>query len=101
MKRYLDGKMPENYHLLFSMSETKKNQKQCLDVLERGGNVAVVFWPEVPSTFKISDSSKSYKVNDGDVNDLRWLDTPATIVGLLAKGSEAKKDESGFVQVTS
>ena len=98
MKRYLDGKMPEKYHLLFSMSETKKNQKQCLDVLERGGNVAVVFWPEVPSTFKISDSSKSYKVNDGDVDALRWLDEPSTIVGLIAKGWEARKDTSGFNQ---
>ena len=98
MKRYLDGKLPSNYHLLFSMSEDEQNQKDCVKVLKRGGNVAVVFWPHVPDTFKISGSSKSYKVNDGDVDDLRWLDEPSTIVGLIAKGWEARKDTSGFIQ---
>ncbi len=96
MSRYLDGKMPENYHLLFSMSEDEKNQGHCGEVLRRGGNVAVVFWPEVPDTFAVD--GVSYPVSDGDVDDLRWLDTPSTIIGLKAKGWEARDDESGFVQ---
>ena len=95
MKRYLDGKLPSNYHLLFSMSEDRKNKKHCSAVLDRGGNVAVVFWPTVPEQFEVN--GKKYKVNDGDVDDLRWLDTPSTIIGLLAKGWEARNDESGMV----
>jgi len=95
MMRYLDGGMPENYHLLFSMSEDKKNRKHCETVLERGGNVAIVFWPAVPDKFKVGD--KVYKVSDGDVDDLRWLDKPSTIIGLLAKGWEARNDDTGMV----
>ena len=80
------------------MSEDEQNQKDCVKVLKRGGNVAVVFWPHVPDTFKISNSSKPYIVNNGDVDDLRWLDEPSTVVGLIAKGWEARKDTSGFIQ---
>lgn len=95
MMRYLDGKMPENYHLLFSRSETNLNIKQCSRVLKRGGNVAVVFWPEIPHTVEFD--GKDYKVDDGDVDDLRWLDNPGTVIGLKAKGWEARNDETGMV----
>lgn len=113
MARYLDGRMPGNYHLTFSRSDT--NDPECLNVLARGGNVAVVF-----STRKgqaLPDRWQGYKVVDGDVSDLRFLDhdpitgvrNPATwanagrpvpfhglVIGLRAKG-RAKKHVGGFV----
>lgn len=81
-----------NYHLTFSKSET--NLDDCLDALENGINVAVVFQKELPKTYL------GYKVINGDETDLRFLDKKnkgkAVIVGLKAKG-RAKKDNTGFV----
>lgn len=83
------GKMPENYHLTFSRSES--NEKKVIKVLANGGNVAVVFSSkELPSKYL------GFKVINGDENDARFLDKKNVIVGLVAKG-DAKKDESGFV----
>jgi len=90
MKAYLRGEMPSNYHLTFSRSEC--NDKICLEILEMGGNVAVVF-DELPKTWR------GYKVIDGDKNDLRFLDESNVIVGLKAKG-QAKKAETNFVVKT-
>ena len=61
------GQLPPNWHVTFSHSEV--NEKQCLDVLRAGGNVAVVFAGEKPSTFL------GYPVIDGDKHDLRHLDS--------------------------
>jgi hypothetical protein len=87
MMRYLEGKMPSNYHLTFSKSEN--NWDKCLEVLKHGGNVAAVF-NKLPETFM------GYAVIDGDKSDLRFLDPFNVIVGLKAKGM-ARKDKSGFV----
>jgi hypothetical protein len=87
MMRYLDGKMPSNYHLTFSKSED--NWDKCLSVLSNGGNVAAVF-------NKVPESYLGYTVIDGDKSDLRFLDPKNVIVGLKAKG-KARKDTSGFV----
>ena len=87
MMRYLEGKMPSNYHLTFSKSEN--NWDKCLEVLKHGGNVAAVF-NKLPETFM------GYDVIDGDKSDLRFLDPFNVIVGLKAKGM-ARKDKSGFV----
>jgi hypothetical protein len=78
---------PENYHLTFSRSET--NQKDCIDILNKGGNVAAVFRVVPPESFGVT-------VVDGDLSDLRFLDPEGVVVGLKAKG-KAKKDLSGFV----
>jgi hypothetical protein len=89
MLAFLDGKLPSNYSLTFSRSET--NEVQCLEVLSRGGNVAVVFRSKVlPSHWN------GYPVINGDENDLRFLDPKGVVVGLTAKG-KAKSDTSGFV----
>jgi len=89
MNLFLDGKLPSNYSLTFSRSET--NESQCLEVLNRGGNVAVVFRDKVlPSHWN------GFKVINGDENDLRFLDPKGVVVGLTAKG-KAKTDTSGFV----
>jgi hypothetical protein len=77
----------KNYHLTFSCSES--NWNECIEVLNQGHNVAIVF-DSKPKTYQ------GFKVIDGDSHDLRFLDTKGVIVGLTAKG-DAKKDTSGFV----
>jgi hypothetical protein len=81
-----------NYHLTFSRSED--NMDDCLDAIEHGINVAVVF-KDVPKTYL------GRPVISGDETDLRFLDGRSKdgkglIIGLTAKG-KAKKDTSGFV----
>lgn len=88
MIRFLDGKMPENYHLTFSRSES--NAVKVNKVIAKGGNVAVVFGKTLPASWQ------GREVISGDENDLRFLDKRGVIVGLTSKG-KAKKDESGFV----
>ena len=90
MSAYLAGRFPSNYSLTFSRSEN--NEAKCLDVLAKGGNVAVVFrTKELPSTWQ------GYKVVNGDKNDLRFLDPKGVVIGLYAKGKKARNDTSGFV----
>ena len=89
MIEFLDGKLPDNYDLTFSRSETT-TAKQIKTVIKKGGKVAVVFRGSLPKTYL------GFKVIDGDKSDLRFLDPRGVIVGLVAKGL-AKKDASGFV----
>lgn len=87
MRKFLDGKMPKNYHLTFSRSES--NQKKVEEIVKLGGNVAVVF----------NKRPRRYLdtiVYDGDKTDLRFLDPKNRIIGLIPKGN-GKKDLSGFV----
>jgi len=88
MKNYLDGKMPKNYHLTFSRSES--NDEHCKIILALGGNVACVFSDELPETWQ------GKRVVNGDESDLRFLDRQGCVVGLSTKG-KAKADKSGFV----
>ena len=88
MLAFLDGKLPSNYSLTFSRSEA--NETQCLEVLKRGGNVAVVFRKSLPTHWN------GFPVINGDENDLRFLDPKGVVGGLTAKG-KAKSDTSGFV----
>lgn len=81
--------LPKNYHLTFSRKEN--NDDAVNRVLNDGGNVAVVFRKYLPETYK------GKKVIDGTKTDLRFLDEKNVIVGLVAKGSRAKKDTSGFI----
>lgn len=88
------GDMPKNYHLTFSAHEA--NSAACYDVLNSGGNVAVVF-SEIP------ESVYGYSVINGDTTDLRFKDLPqeyqqrGVIIALKAKG-KARGDKSGFVR---
>ena len=88
MMVYLNGKMPSNYHLTFSRSES--NDAQCIEVLKNGGNVAVVFEKTLPSNYL------GYNVVNGDLSDLRFSDEKNVIVGLKSKG-KARNDTSGFM----
>ena len=87
-KRF-DRKLPLNYHLTFSLSET--NESEAREILKRGYNVAVVFGNGLPETYL------GHPVINGDEHDLRFLDPRGVIVGLSPKGHKAKKDTSGFV----
>ena len=89
MMAWLNGKMPDNYHLTFSRSEETSDDR-IKKILSLGGNVAVVFRGSLPQTYL------GFPVVDGDENDLRFKDDKGVIVGLVEKGL-AKKDETGFV----
>ena len=89
MFAFLDGTLPKNYNLTFSRSET--NENDCISILKRGGNVAVVFRGKALPTHW-----QGFPVINGDENDLRFLDPKGVVVGLSAKG-KAKTDTSGFV----
>lgn len=84
--------LPANYHLTWSYSEANKAYAERFDAVTADGtNAAVVFRGKtLPDTFK------GKPVLNGDKHDLRFLDKPNHVVGLLAKG-KAKQDHSGFV----
>ena len=82
------GSWPKNYHLTFSADAGY--DRQAKRIIEHGGTVTVVFWPE------LADSWNGFPVIDGDRHDARFLDPQGCVVGLRAKGT-AKKDASGFV----
>jgi len=95
MIKFLRGELPNNYHLTFSKNEA--NDKEAIEILKRGGNVAIVFRKELPEYYH------SYKVISGDDHDLRFLDDKNVVVGLKEKPAlnpeTGKKeiDQSGFV----
>jgi hypothetical protein len=82
------GKMPENYHLTFSLNE--RNLNEALEVLKLGGNVSAVFRNKLPKKYQ------GFEVINADENDLRFTDSDNVICGLIAKG-KARTDYSGFV----
>lgn len=79
-KRF-DNVLPSNYYLTFSRSET--NHDKCIELLNRGINVAMVF-TKVPTSFE------GYKVIDADKDDLRFLDPKNVICGLKYKKMTGK-----------
>jgi hypothetical protein len=95
-KNYLrfDKELPKNYHLTFSRSEI--NHKKSIELLKRGFNVAMVMT-------KLVSTYKGFKVVNGDLDDLRFLDEKNVVVGLkykkmTKKGANNKLGiESGFV----
>lgn len=96
MRSFLNGQMPDNYHLTFSRSEN--NHRACLDTLNRGGNVAaVVTDPESAINNGLKWGPKTWKCVNGDQNDLRFLDPSPVVVVLKPKGL-ARHDRTGFVQ---
>ena len=86
--KFARGQYPPNYHLTYSLNED--NYDRAVEVLNEGGNIAVVFRKDLPDTFM------GKKVVNGDLHDLRYLDPKNVVVGLKAKG-KAKTDYSGFV----
>lgn len=90
-----------NYVTTFSRSGS--NDEACLDALQHGVNVAVVFdaLPGIRTkrvAGKLPNKWRGYKVIDGDTHDLRFLDPKGVVVGLRAKGRRAQRlDTHGFV----
>ena len=91
-KRTDRGPLPPNYALVFSRSET--NDRDCVAVLARGINVAVVF--STGRKQPLPNSWNGYRVIDGDADDLRFADDRGVVIGLRAK-AYARKDATGFV----
>jgi hypothetical protein len=81
-----------NYHLTFSHSG--RNVQDCMESLQHGINVAVVFTTRrgesLPQTWN------GFPVIDGDLHDCRFLEPKGVVVGLRAKGM-AKGSQSPFV----
>jgi hypothetical protein len=82
-------KLPKNYHLTLSKSESNDDEIKKVLKSNKNANIAVVF-DEVPEKWN------GRKVIIGDEHDLRILDPKGVIVGLKEKG-DAKDDNSGFV----
>jgi hypothetical protein len=80
-----------NYHLTFSHSG--ENTADCEAALAHGINVAVVFAGSLPETWN------GYRVVNGDLSDLRFLDPKGVIVGLKAKGTARSMEAGGFIQI--
>ena len=78
------------YMVTFSRSE--KNEDDVIKHVQSGGIGAVVFIDKIPTTWK------GLPVIDGDSRDDLMLDAPkGVILGLKAKGKDAKADTTGFV----
>ena len=92
----LDRKLPKNYYLTVSYSQATERYKNIVeDAIKKHKNinVAVVFRHEKT----IPESFLNKPVIDGNKDDLRFLDPKGSIVGLYARGEEAKQDRSGFI----
>jgi hypothetical protein len=87
-RRLNAGEWPSNYHLTFSGDGNLL--KEAKEMLARGGNVALVFWPKFPTSWQ------GHQVVNGDAHDARFLDPEGVVVGLHAKGI-ARVDLEGFV----
>ena len=86
--RYVNGYLPSNYHITYSLNED--NKKEAFEILKLRGNISAVFRKYLPKTYQ------GYTVINADDTDLRFTDDNNIIAGLVAKG-QAKKDYSGFV----
>jgi hypothetical protein len=84
----------KNYHLTFSWSGS--NAQESAQALENGLNLAIPFAVKrggaLPKTHQIG--GKTYQVKDGDISDLRFLDTgKPSIIGLRIKPNKGSKKQ--------
>jgi hypothetical protein len=85
-------RLRDNYSLTFSFSG--ENLAETLRVMNVGVNVSVVF--QVKKGASLPEAWNGRPVIDGDLHDLRFLDSKGVVVGLRAKG-RAKKQASPFI----
>jgi len=93
--------LPKNYHLTFSY--TGYNWLDCVKVLDKGYNVAVVF--DIYKTYNMKPENikplptkyKGYKVIDGDITDYRPFDAKGSIVALRFKRIANKTTQSEVI----
>ena len=86
------GKIKKYINTSYSLTLSRKedNEKEILEALKLGGNVAAVFRDDLPTKYK------GFTVVNGDTSDLEMIYNKNVILGLKAKG-DAKKDTTGFV----
>lgn len=99
-RAYLDGRLPENYTLTFSASESS-HPATLASFLRRGGNVAAVFAVDYyPACGRIGALPRSVRywgaewpVIDADKYDVRLpsVDGRGVVCGLRLKGTNAAK----------
>jgi len=103
LRRVLDfaaGKLPRNYHLTFSYSET--NAAAAGLAIAAGVNVAAVAdGVKVGQRFALPGLPDARPTFSADRHDLRFLDRKATDgrgrIGILKAKGKARADQSGFV----
>ena len=79
------------WHNVFSKSEV--NHAECLEFLRQGGSVAIPFAARMHALPRWHDG---YRVVDGDLHDLLFLQPKNRVVGLAAKGALKKDNPEGF-----
>ena len=96
MHDYLDGNLPANYHLTFSLKETLENHLDAAEILKKGGNVAVPL--DVRRGDPLPETWRERMMVDGDVTDHRFLDPQGgNWIGLRVKTGPGRRDTSGFI----
>jgi hypothetical protein len=86
-------KMPHNYHLTYSYNGTEEDLGNCLEVLNKGSNVMVVYHKAHHKNF-VTDlalnfdllSPWGFKLIDAEQSDNRFLDPKPVICIGLEKG---------------
>lgn len=89
VRQYMNGDLPDNYHVTYSWSERAKPD-EVKSYLKEGINVAVPFYDKVEMKGVIPSEWNGYQVIDGDESDLRFLDPKGVIVGLKVKLPKSK-----------
>lgn len=84
VKKY--GDCSEKYRLTFSYSGT--NEKECLEALQAGANVAMVYKGKMPTVWN------GYEVVDGDISDEEMFKYKSKVLALKLKGNKQKKIKS-------
>ena len=92
--KFLAGKMPANYHLTFSRSET--NERQAFDFVRDGGTATLVVRDARALEYFVTHGYAGLPCVTGELNDRRWEDPKGHWVLLVAKG-KAKTERTGFV----
>ena len=95
-RQFLAGNLPRNYHLTMSYSE-RLSDDFCKDILSAGGTLAVPF--AVDSVDGLPASFLGFPVTDAVSSDLRFLDQPGTVAGLISKTPKAKEAARIFNRV--
>ena len=103
--------LPVNYHLTLSYSAANQRYADAVlnAALDTGVNIAIVYRTKALRNAFIAEGAHALgtigfglramrrEVIDGDETDMRFADARGVIVGLYAKGKDAKADTTGFV----
>lgn len=90
MLKFLGGQLPKNYDL--TLSATEENWNDCKNVMDLGGNSALVF--KLRKNQPMPTEYDGYKVINGDLTDYRPNDEKGVIVGLRFKNAVANKNKN-------